>query len=294
MATTVDLTSLLDTSECLALATNDEPFAVSDQGARGEFLDGVPKNSLTVNAYGLSLSGYSKVANTGLDDWYLLELQIVVSSANGVVHNDNTHRGPYLRSVTVQADPDEHYKGALRMAGTSPGTYEGATSHASTVSGGLDGSVGLMPTAEGVGPTVNLGGSVGWSKTTEVTVPDVVIDDRSTSGQLLYVYTINGGEKQGHGKFATIAPLAQVSINDLPIDIVWVWHYPRSEEDPNSGGSFRIGLTVTCEYWYRDVDTGGVQTHSVSTVPQTYTVPVLYPSPPPTASGGSEPHKHGS
>ncbi|HET7477189.1 MAG TPA: hypothetical protein VFJ97_14365 [Dermatophilaceae bacterium] len=294
MATSLNLADLLNTATCLALATNDEFFEVDGQGVRGEFSDGVPKNSMTVNAYGLSLSGSSDSARTEVDDWYLLEVQIVVSSQNGVVHNDDRHRGPYLRSVTVQADPDESYKGSVLMAGTSPGTYEGATSQTSTVSGGLDGSVGLMPTAEGYGATVNVGGSVGWSKSTQITVPDVVADDQSTSSQLRYVYTINGGDKQGNGIAATIGPLAQVSINDLPIDIVWVWHYPRVQEDPNAGGSFRITLTVTCEYWYRDVDAGGVQTHSVSTVPKSFTVPVLFPSPPPTSKSGdsTDPKKH--
>jgi hypothetical protein len=262
---------------------------VEQSDVRGEFSEGIPKNSLTVNVFGLSLSGTSAAVTTEVDDWYLLETQIVLSSNAGIVHNDDRHRGPYLRDVTVQAVPDPHYAGVMKMDGTSPGTWQGATSHANTVEGGLSGSFGVMPSAEGVGPMATLGGSLSWSKTTTIETPDVVVDDQSTSGELLYKYTVTGGEKDESGLMQTIGPLAQVSYNNLPLDIVWVWHYPRTDQDANSGDYFRFNISVAATYWYRDVGAGGVQTHSATTKPLIFPVTVHYPSAPPTTDDG-KPH----
>lgn len=265
--------NLYDLSQGLALATPSVQLSFPPGSASNDITQNAVKNSVTLSVGVVQANGTSSsVAGAPYEDWYLFDVIFSVASNPGVVHNDDKHRGPYLKEVVFTAKPTSGYGDQVLLYEEAPATYEGQTSVTKGVTGSLGGNVGFF----GDAPTGGLTGGVSFSKSVTTDEPDLTIADQSANQIPQWLYTVAGPSKSGPDDIdQTLSPMVQVSYNTLSLEMLWAWHVPQAARSGSDGLS--ILVSATCTYEYRWVDYSGAKTQTATCQTITWPVTVKFP-----------------
>jgi hypothetical protein len=208
--------------------------------------NGVPaaqKNSFTCSVSGVAISAQpSNTPNAPVRAYFFMDASVSVISepgwSTGWTYGDT--RGPFLRSLTVKAVPVTPVPDLFTVVKEVPQTTELSTTTTNSMSDSFGGSLGLF----GKAGTATLDGSVTFSKSVSVTIPDFLIIDNSGSSAGVPEWTIQNslvGNDDRIGDFST---------STLEQEFAWEWECDFEQLSQAAPSVFTFNMVFSFEYQF--------------------------------------------
>jgi hypothetical protein len=198
-------------------------------------------NDYTKNTYQFTVSAVS--ANSEGKDFFCFNIAALVSSANGLVHNDSEKRGWCLEQLTVSLQPVDAANFEI-ISPSQPETYEQTEQVTKGISYAFTGTVGYNKD----GASASASAGLTYSDSVTYGVPDVAYENKSSGGVFDVQVNVRGPQmdkKPFTGGLDAPAPAGISTFQPAFGVIFWSDSNTRANADTQA-----FALTVTLVYVY--------------------------------------------